>query len=956
MESDEAPDRLRHILEDSRPDIVLVAPGEDLERMELAVLSFRTELVDFTQLVREALNSLVSLPSPSTCNNQHSSSVMEEVFPLQARDDCIDSLRYPHAIPNTWDVSRLVAVGALRLATSFAFLPPANPSNSSRNDIPSHIVYTSGTTGKPKGCLSSLWSLQHYIRAKNMAHGILRPNHSNGRPATTTTTTTTRRRIGTVVLLASAVTFDPCFSDVLATLVANATLGLATRERLHGRVTHDDDDDEDDKEMDQRDDDPHRVPYGGLTQLLRTLRVTHVLCTPTLWSTAEGRPPQNVPSLRTVALGGEPIPKAMVATWARRRVGVGNTNASSPTWNREYPRLLATYGVTEACVYQTCGEVTCEVDADDDAAKKPGNSVGWPLWGTNVHICKPLLEETEAIASDMSSSALEKMEQCSSGLHPKNVGEVVLSGAQVDAMSSYWNLPDLTKKVFVHCDNGEDAGLGHDTYFYRTGDLGYIDDADGTLRILGRIKGDGMVKINGIRIELAEIESAVIDDASEQNLIIDCMAAAVDNSRSDGDIRKQIVAYCILSAASIAQLDISSESLRSGLIVPRSPLLSLLRARCNKRVRKGCIPSFFVLVDRFPLSPTGKRNRSALPSLENCAIMGKSSDDDDGDRGENTSLWKYGVSGAVLADKICECLNLHTCQRQLVTTKSNFFLLGGDSLAATRVTRGLYALHHGITDSRNLGGTTGTLDGPFAAKYLLRSKTLGDYVEFLDSHSIFSSILRKSHEKTEAAHTSTIHIESSSKASPVSNTEKDIDPMYENLIEAITLGQTYVAVSLLDVGVDPNSLQSKGRLGKVTDRKKQRNLFNSNPLHLACVRGNNTLVKKLLQKGCKANTPDATGSFPIHLACSSNDPIASASRAPRDEDLSRLECVKLLLDAGTPISIKDGNKQTLLHSAARSGHCEVLKFIMKQWKIAVETTGLKFRSCDRSSNDRIYDW
>mmetsp|Transcript_7124 Transcript_7124/g.14353 ORF Transcript_7124/g.14353 Transcript_7124/m.14353 type:complete len:1499 (+) Transcript_7124:59-4555(+) len=249
MESDEAPDRLRHILEDSRPDIVLVAPGEDLERMELAVLSFRTELVDFTQLVREALNSLVSLPSPSTCNNQHSSSVMEEVFPLQARDDCIDSLRYPHAIPNTWDVSRLVAVGALRLATSFAFSPPANPSNSSRNDIPSHIVYTSGTTGKPKGCLSSLWSLQHYIRAKNMAHGILRPNHSNGRPATTTTTTT-RRRIGTVVLLASAVTFDPCFSDVLATLVANATLGLATRERLHGRVTHDDDDDEDDGEED----------------------------------------------------------------------------------------------------------------------------------------------------------------------------------------------------------------------------------------------------------------------------------------------------------------------------------------------------------------------------------------------------------------------------------------------------------------------------------------------------------------------------------------------------------------------------------------------------------------------------------------------------------------------------------------------------------------------------------
>lgn len=31
----------------------------------------------------------------------------------------------------------------------------------------SHIVYTSGTTGMPKGCLSSLHSLQNYIRSKN---------------------------------------------------------------------------------------------------------------------------------------------------------------------------------------------------------------------------------------------------------------------------------------------------------------------------------------------------------------------------------------------------------------------------------------------------------------------------------------------------------------------------------------------------------------------------------------------------------------------------------------------------------------------------------------------------------------------------------------------------------------------------------------------------------------------
>ena len=74
-----------------------------------------------------------------------------------------------------------------------------------------------------------------------------------------------------------------------------------------------------------------------------------------------------------------------------------------------------------------------------------------------------------------------------------------------------------------------------------------------------------------------------------------------------------------------------------------------------------------------------------------------------------------------------------------MTRGINFFALGGDSLSATRVCRGLYALHHGVANSRNLGGETGTLDGLFAVKHLLASPTLGDYVKFLNQHSAFDS-------------------------------------------------------------------------------------------------------------------------------------------------------------------------------------------------------------------------
>ena len=104
--------------------------------------------------------------------------------------------------------------------------------------------------------------------------------------------------------------------------------------------------------------------------------------------------------------------------------------------------------------------------------------------------------------------------------------------------------------------------------------------------------------------------------------------------------------------------------------------------------------------------------------------------------------------------------------------------------------------------------------------------------------------------------------------------------------------------------------------------------------------------------GCKANTPDATGSFPIHLACSRLDDKTGDDV----QDCNRKDCVRLLLECGkTPMSIKDGNKQTIIHSAARSGHCELLKYILVQWKIASEMTGMKFKSHNNIPG-RIYDW
>ena len=644
LEVDEAPDRLQHMLVDSSPNLILVAAGKDMQNMKKVTsnISKSIQLVDYAQLLEEVFAEM---------QNTDIFSILEQLWPLEIRNDTIDSIRYPHAIPGEcYDVARLVAIGVVRLksssfSTHSALLSTTQSQQSARRTV-SHSVYTSGTTGKPKGCVSSLASLQHYIRAKNSAHGI------DGESK---------------ILLASAITFDPCFSDILATCVANATLCIVPRDQLYSRNDG----------YGTVGSDAQNENYV-LTTLLRVLQVTHVLCTPTLWSTVEGSPPWNVPSLKVVALGGEPIPKAMIGTWARSKTKTHDDQGEK--WNRQYPRLCSTYGVTEACVYQTFGEVVLDCSKDDDCnsvtidgmdsgiSNKPGQSVGLPLLGTTIHICHPNPEDGDN--AHQNNYILKRVQQDDS-LEPA-IGEVVLSGAQLDAMSSYLNLPELTSRVFVQScqnDNDDDDGTeitSKDSYFYRTGDLGYVDSNTGHLHILGRIKGDGMVKINGVRIELAEIENSVIDDAftndDEGRLVVDCMAATSCTNSEDTEYqqRKQLIAYCILSPAANLQLDLSSEDLERGAIVPPGPLLDVLRARCDRRVRRGCTPSFFVLLDRFPLSPTGKRDRSALPPLHECCIMATLQD-------KGSSLWDTRV-GVIVANKICDCLNLQQCQRQLVTT------------------------------------------------------------------------------------------------------------------------------------------------------------------------------------------------------------------------------------------------------------------------------------------------
>jgi acyl-CoA synthetase (AMP-forming)/AMP-acid ligase II len=662
----------------------------------------------------------------------------------------------------------------------------------------SHIVFTSGTSGTPKGCCSSLQALQHYIQCKNQRHTIDATSY---------------------VALASPLPFDPCLGDILATWTAGATLVLL-------------------------------MASGQLS----SWPVTHILCTPTWWNHYGW----SNATWKVIALGGEAIPPTM-RSWT------------------QLP-LYATYGVTEACVYQTIGPI---VGADK-------NHVGTPFPGMTL-----------SIVSETNSWEF---------LPPTSVGEIVISGTLVDRLSGYWNDDDAANPKFIQHQQ---------VYHYRTGDRGYFDSTTHDWVVMGRIQGqEGMVKYQGVRVELSEVERALLQAVG---VVHDCIVLAQKDDE-DTSTAHTLVAYLELEETCRRELLSHSEP-APALLCTSGPLLTLLHGCCQQGAR--VIPTVFVIVPRLPMSPTGKRTTVGLPKKWVPLDSPES----------QLHLSEYGFPvGHWLAESLQECLNL-SHRRSVLTVAATFGTLGGDSLAATRVVRALYAHHASVDNTRFLGGDYGTLPGDaFAPVHLLRARSMGAYVDFLMSQGIGTD--NKNNSPQEDSSTSKQEENTLLTSTPVNgNGNSSSDTIwYDALLQALQQGLCEIASALLHLGApaqDPTIMTTtmpgkRPRLGKVSSRNERRKQFQSTPLHVACVKGRYSIVSSLIQKGARWNIPDASGLYPLHLvACSRHD---------NTTEEERWKCLECLLAAGAPLTIKDGNQQSLLHAATRAGHSLLLQQLLTLWR------------------------
>lgn len=210
-------------------------------------------------------------------------------------------------------------------------------------------------------------------------------------------------------------------------------------------------------------------------------------------------------------------------------------------------------------------------------------------------------------------------------------GEIYIGGAGI--ARGYLHQPGLTAERFLPDPFSLQAGAR----LYRTGDLGRWR-ADGTLEYLGR--NDSQIKLRGFRIEPGEIEAQLLACA--------CVREALVIVREDNVGDPRLVAYLIIEA---------NEEM----------IATALREQLAAHLPEYMLPSAFVVLDHWPLTPNGKLDRAALPAPGQTALV---------TRPYELPQGEFELAIAVIWQDLLKVAK--------VGRHDDFFMLGGHSLLAVQ--------------------------------------------------------------------------------------------------------------------------------------------------------------------------------------------------------------------------------------------------------------------------------
>ena len=222
-------------------------------------------------------------------------------------------------------------------------------------------------------------------------------------------------------------------------------------------------------------------------------------------------------------------------------------------------------------------------------------------------------------------------------------GEVYVAG--VGLARGYLRRPEATAERFVpHPWNTGER-------LYRTGDLARYRP-DGQVEFVGRI--DHQIKLRGFRIEPGEIEAALLAHPGVREAVV-TVWPPVGRVALEGRENRRLVAYVVGGEGKA----LSGRELREHL---------------RERLPSSMVPAAYVILPAFPLTPSGKLDRKALP-------------DPGAETGTKTAAWTPPRTPAeeLVAGIFTEVLGAEVLGAERIGTEDSFFERGGHSLAVLRV-------------------------------------------------------------------------------------------------------------------------------------------------------------------------------------------------------------------------------------------------------------------------------
>lgn len=431
---------------------------------------------------------------------------------------------------------------------------PAPAENPSIKIIPpdwAYILYTSGSTGIPKGVVQCHRNILHFIRVYTNNLHLNRDDR---------------------LTLFSSYSFDAAVMAIYGALLNGAALYPYNI-----------------KENGKMDD------MGGW---LRQEKITIYHSVPTVFRFfTEGlNGHEGFPDIRFIVLGGEEVLKKDILS---------------------YKRIFPDHCLFINGLGPTESTVTLQYIIDKKTnIQKEIVPVGFPVDRTNVF----LLDENDTEANIFGT------------------GEIVYNSDYLAL--GYLNKPEKTDEAF-----GPNPLPGGKSRIYRSGDLGKRLP-DGTIEFIGR--SDFQVKIRGYRVELSEIESILDKLPGIKKSVIACWKSK--------DNENFLAGYYVKNPR---KNDKDKE-------IDETVLIETLKASLPGFM----IPRIFINLTEFPLTPTGKIDRKALPQTQDVST-----------REMNSYLAPRNEEEKKLADIWKDILKL-----EKIDIRGDFFELGGHSLKAILLT------------------------------------------------------------------------------------------------------------------------------------------------------------------------------------------------------------------------------------------------------------------------------